>query len=1060
MGRIFNCDNKVILRTFSVILWGMSFSQTHGWNYKQCRENCTPPSKCSTLEKAEQCAKECFSVARPIVEACRQNAQRLAAQTSSIGESTKPSQPKPAGVPTQKMEESRQRAQVTPSPRPLPQTESKPLVTFEELPEITLELPKSRQKTPEVKVEQQPPVSKEITITPKIEETQQQPLSEKPFPESTSEGQIQEPQMPLPKADIVVEPKPDTLPLEVPLQSTASQELRYAIAEEVNQYFGKPYTDLGEREKEKVSEVINNQSVTIYRPRHGLAHGMRQAFLAIDIVTVLNKIDAQNTPLSNEGKALVEWVQRKFKEDPHFIEKIEMLSAFQRTGRKSEATESKSKNLFFGYLVADAVNFKKFAEKHKGTLFASDTEIKIYYNAFIPTPDSDLFKDATIRNRITSLVNHYKLNNQLTNAELVDVKQLNKILLASHWYDLKRLPAYQAENKKDACNMLFGEKEPKDNIIMNVCNNLWERSGEYLDATGDKNFNMNQTIRKEYATKFYILSKDPKALVDALTEAREKSNIKDFTVPPSMKARAEMRTISPPPSKAEVPSAQEQKAIGIAPVKPQLPIKVPQKTPPVTTAKPPVLAGVPQEIQKDDLPKMAPPQQPQQVVPTQKKPVTPPLATKPEVSQMVSPPLGATTSVSGTVVDCPQNVPASVELQMEHRCPQCQGSDLSEKYKFYITKVGPMAQKWEGYIANTDNEPNKKDKMLRRFHYLASFMDGIAQAERKYCDYIPMFAGGDVALAFLTHVNRALEDITKGRISNPFEAGDKPRELSDRFSDTETEIKLKGVESVFTYLSNYNLSLLSEAGTKKPGAPDLLSKFASVSFSMLDTASGDSAFDYFLHHTNINLSFGTIGNITKGILKRHGVLPDDAAYDKLIQDYNQVIDKVLIQYLVHKNKVNEVVYLAQSWGAPFSKAPSFKNYTRTFIENYQRQSKQDFINSVSKANRPGTREIPTSVNDGKFQGRLLQTSPLLKDENSIKYYLYYAPTRNAMKGFEIEIEKLYYQLALQIIADIQKSGIKSINDVPLKNLEQLQETIKSNLEQLESQEPQQIAIGQ
>lgn len=62
------------------------------------------------------------------------------------------------------------------------------------------------------------------------------------------------------------------------------------------------------------------------RPNHGLAHGLRQGLISLDIVDELNK--HADSFQNADAKVIAKWVQGKIKTDPNFRKKVLFASAF------------------------------------------------------------------------------------------------------------------------------------------------------------------------------------------------------------------------------------------------------------------------------------------------------------------------------------------------------------------------------------------------------------------------------------------------------------------------------------------------------------------------------------------------------------------------------------------------------------------------------------------------------------------------------------------------------------------------------------------------------------
>lgn len=117
------------------------------------------------------------------------------------------------------------------------------------------------------------------------------------------------------------------------------------IAQAAVPYFTAPY-------RHSYKTYIERDSIRVYRPNHGLAHSLRQAFLARDILLTLGDY-------------------------PHdFIFKVMFTAAFQRSGRQSEVSSTYNKVLYERYEQEDVRNF--ILEANQSKLFKSYQEIQEY----------------------------------------------------------------------------------------------------------------------------------------------------------------------------------------------------------------------------------------------------------------------------------------------------------------------------------------------------------------------------------------------------------------------------------------------------------------------------------------------------------------------------------------------------------------------------------------------------------------------------------------------------------------------------------------------------------
>lgn len=274
---------------------------------------------------------------------------------------------------------------------------------------------------------------------------------------------------------------------------------------EVNKHFKNEYEDDKNIFKHKkniniIHREIDKKKYTVNRKRHGLAHGVKQGFLAVDIVKALQSSYKKSTSYFNikRGNDLMKWVNTKLKQDPFFIQKVELVSVFQRTGRESEASSTDYPELYKKYKQADASNFAKFAKQYVGynNLFKNNSELKIYIKAL----KGGSFNDESNK----------------------DLFYLQRLCGAAHMFDLRRVPTFDKDEiYRELSGILFNSLKitPKET---NFIDKLWSRAGEYNEATGDRDL---VTKRGRFRDRFFILSNDPKQLSEVLHTARKNSKI-------------------------------------------------------------------------------------------------------------------------------------------------------------------------------------------------------------------------------------------------------------------------------------------------------------------------------------------------------------------------------------------------------------------------------------------------------------------------------------------------------------------------------------------------------
>jgi hypothetical protein len=330
-----------------------------------------------------------------------------------------------------------------------------------------------------------------------------------------------------------------------------AQEWGYTIADGVGEYFLKTYAELAKiyteqgrkaagggffrpvksewvsPDKVKVERIIGGKKYVVPRPQHGIAHGLRQGFLVVDIVKILNSLDLDdlepNVDLpESTWQGAIEFIQAFMKDKPElFIKHIQAAASFIKSGRVDELNQGPE---YVRGVQRDATNYYKFAFSHK-----DDTKIYTDMMRFFAAalaygwgsePNKELLQlDNTIKDLGS---NQY-------------IPYIGDILVAAHRFDLGRLPSveYIFSNKTSACALMFNAQEEDYSrypLMQNVCDNLWERAREYLIATGDKHY-ADDGQWMSYGNKFFIQAQDPHTIIDALEEARANSKITDFFSP-------------------------------------------------------------------------------------------------------------------------------------------------------------------------------------------------------------------------------------------------------------------------------------------------------------------------------------------------------------------------------------------------------------------------------------------------------------------------------------------------------------------------------------------------
>lgn len=221
-------------------------------------------------------------------------------------------------------------------------------------------------------------------------------------------------------------------------------------------YFQRPYND--SNYLSTINKTINNINYIVYRPNHGLAHSLRQGFLVRDIVTLLK----HNT-----------WLNNEIKTDKYFVIKLAILSSFQRSGRQSEISSSQNPVLYAKYEESDVKNMIHAMSSIKNSYFSSYQEINLWATAL--KWDSN--------NKCNKIIN------------------ISKLIKAAHLLDLRRIPQFDEHIiRREVAELL---KIKTDSIIMNK---IWEQSGKYLYASGDRDLSIGKNL---WSDDFFILHQNP-----------------------------------------------------------------------------------------------------------------------------------------------------------------------------------------------------------------------------------------------------------------------------------------------------------------------------------------------------------------------------------------------------------------------------------------------------------------------------------------------------------------------------------------------------------------------
>lgn len=149
---------------------------------------------------------------------------------------------------------------------------------------------------------------------------------------------------------------------------------------EIKYHFDKQY-------EEDPNDYTIRNNIIIYRPNHGRAHSLRQAFITRDIILALSKY---------------------YTYDDNFIVKMMIMSSFQRSGRQSEGSSESLGQKYYDYEKKDVENAANFMKK--SGIF-NEEEIITYSNSI-----------------------YWNNNNYIA-----------KIIHAAHLFDLRRMVGFDKE---------------------------------------------------------------------------------------------------------------------------------------------------------------------------------------------------------------------------------------------------------------------------------------------------------------------------------------------------------------------------------------------------------------------------------------------------------------------------------------------------------------------------------------------------------------------------------------------------------------------------------------
>ncbi len=279
-------------------------------------------------------------------------------------------------------------------------------------------------------------------------------------------------------ANTASEPGSYEIPGPFPKNENKKERLYY-MAKLANHYYRESYHD------EKNSKPSDNAKIghrVVLRANHGLAHGVRQAALALDFIDMVKDFGSVDNKFFLTLKAA--------HNDEWFPDKMAFLMMMSRTGRGSEVGFSQDAQANYDYTAVSIDIFSKEALKLE---LYKKWQIRGYANAlnWLPPKGTKLFTLA-----------------------------LNTIFRTAHILDLRRISnmeQYNAAKLKREVLELWSQWgiifDPAKKSSDEVFDMLWAKAGFYLNATGDRN---PQEGVRWYQPVFVDQSRDPRLMIDAI----------------------------------------------------------------------------------------------------------------------------------------------------------------------------------------------------------------------------------------------------------------------------------------------------------------------------------------------------------------------------------------------------------------------------------------------------------------------------------------------------------------------------------------------------------------
>lgn len=279
--------------------------------------------------------------------------------------------------------------------------------------------------------------------------------------------------------------EPLSLPIDTLSLSPNEGLLSDDMANTANTYYSKPYRDAPH---DFVQATIDQKAYRIFRPNHGLLHGLRKAALAINAATILSTSDSSLAP----------WIHaatdpRMKSYNQNFLQQLSFGLLMLRTGRESEKNDK-----YREYSYRSAENFAR--EAPKTGLFPRPKDVEDFIFAIQTVGD--------VAKCFDEVNGHYIY----TKAHGCTSDRLNlySFMYGVHHLDLRRMVGFSKNDIFTTTAQLFGlYKDGQPNINAEAIKKLWQLSGEYLRVTGDRDMDGMPPTHRLYKKPFYLLSNNP-----------------------------------------------------------------------------------------------------------------------------------------------------------------------------------------------------------------------------------------------------------------------------------------------------------------------------------------------------------------------------------------------------------------------------------------------------------------------------------------------------------------------------------------------------------------------